>query len=311
MATMGIVVNIVTYVVGTMHLPSVTASNVATNFGGVSYLCCLRGGILADTFFGRYWTGVIFAIINAPCAMMYVIGFSWFVYCGMAWFSIELRTLVDTGVRLRLARLKIKDDSDVEMLLCDGGHVPVDMFRSGRSLKPKEIMVDMQVEHRLSLLYTKALRAKGLAEQNIFGSPNLSYQLLPAYCHELKRVNHGTVTAIKTDTDKKIEYLFIAFSASLVRYGGVMFIATCQYTNNQVFPLAYGWGDVECKDSWTWFLKELKKTIGFPTNCIIVSDRNPAIMVAMAKKYPEIPHSLCEHEPEEHIQKPCRMQFVR
>ncbi|KAK2645973.1 hypothetical protein Ddye_021168 [Dipteronia dyeriana] len=65
MATMGIVVNIVTYVVGTMHLPSATASNVATNFGGSSYLFCLLGGILADTFFGRYWTIVIFAIVNA------------------------------------------------------------------------------------------------------------------------------------------------------------------------------------------------------------------------------------------------------
>ncbi|KAK2658173.1 hypothetical protein Ddye_004706 [Dipteronia dyeriana] len=41
---------------------------------------------------------------------------------------------------------------------------------SGRSLKPKEIMTDMQLECGLSLLYTKALRAKGLAEQNVFGS---------------------------------------------------------------------------------------------------------------------------------------------
>ncbi|KAK2645611.1 hypothetical protein Ddye_020806 [Dipteronia dyeriana] len=64
---------------------------------------------------------------------------------------------------------------------------------SGRSLKPKEIMTDMQVKHRLSLLYTKALRAKGLVEQNVFCSPDLSYQLLLAYCHELKLVNHGTV----------------------------------------------------------------------------------------------------------------------
>ena len=39
-------------------------------------------------------------------------------------FTIELRTLVDTGVRLRPSRPKIKDDSDVEMLLCDNGHVP-------------------------------------------------------------------------------------------------------------------------------------------------------------------------------------------
>ncbi|KAK2653997.1 hypothetical protein Ddye_013853 [Dipteronia dyeriana] len=54
---------------------------------------------------------------------------------------------------------------------------------SGRSLKPKEIMTDMQS--------------------------------LPAYCHQLKCVNHGTVTTIKTNTATKFEYLFIAFSASL------------------------------------------------------------------------------------------------
>ncbi|KAK2656209.1 hypothetical protein Ddye_009261 [Dipteronia dyeriana] len=135
---------------------------------------------------------------------------------------------------------------------------------SGRSLKPKEIMTNTQVEQGLSLLYTKALRAKRLAEQNVFGSPDLSYRFLPAYCHELKLVNHGIVTAIKTDV-------------------------ACQDVNNQVFPLAYGWGDVECEDSWTWFLKELKKAIGCPTNCIIISDRSLAIKVTMAK----IPHSLC------------------
>ncbi|KAK2655441.1 hypothetical protein Ddye_008493 [Dipteronia dyeriana] len=156
---------------------------------------------------------------------------------------------------------------------------------SGRSLKPKEIMIDMQVEHGLSLLYTKALRAKGLAEQNVFGSPDTSYRLLPAYCHELKRVNHGT-TAIRPA---------ICIDATHLkgRFGDVMFITACQDANNQVFPLAYGWGDVECEDSWTWFLKELKKTIGCPTNCIIISDRSPAIKVAMIKEYPEIPHGLC------------------
>ncbi|KAK4848223.1 hypothetical protein QYF36_010517 [Acer negundo] len=108
---------------------------------------------------------------------------------------------------------------------------------SGRSLKPKEIVVDIQVEHGLGLLYSKL-------------------------------VNPGTVTAIKTNVAQQFEYLFIALSASLVgfqtakrpaicidathlkgNFGGVMFIAACQDANNQVFPLAYGWGDVECEDS--------------------------------------------------------------
>ncbi|KAK6236215.1 hypothetical protein SCA6_011552 [Theobroma cacao] len=65
LSTMAIVVNLVTYLVGTMHLPSATSSNVSTNFGGTSYMLCLLGGILADTFLTRYWTIAIFAVINA------------------------------------------------------------------------------------------------------------------------------------------------------------------------------------------------------------------------------------------------------
>ncbi|KAK3198373.1 hypothetical protein Dsin_021788 [Dipteronia sinensis] len=70
---------------------------------------------------------------------------------------------------------------------------------SGRSLKPKEIMIDMQVEHGLVL--------------------HLKYTAIrPAICID--------ATHLKG------------------KFGGVMFIVACQYANNQVFPLAYGWGDV-------------------------------------------------------------------
>ncbi|TXG53206.1 hypothetical protein EZV62_022375 [Acer yangbiense] len=59
---------------------------------------------------------------------------------------------------------------------------------NGHSLKPKDIMVEMQVEHGLHLLYTKAWRAKDHAEASIFGAPEESFKLLPAYCHRLKEV---------------------------------------------------------------------------------------------------------------------------
>ncbi|KAK2643814.1 hypothetical protein Ddye_019009 [Dipteronia dyeriana] len=137
------------------------------------------------------------------------------------------------ALKLVLQKYALKDNFEIRVTRSCTGRYEVgckDPEFSDRSLKPKEIMTDMQVEHELSLLYTKALRAKRLAEQNVFGSPDLSYRLLPAYCHELKRVNHGT---------------------------------------------------------------ELKKTIGCPANCIIISDRSPAIKVVMAKEYPEIPHGLC------------------
>ncbi|KAL8136878.1 hypothetical protein V2J09_002879 [Rumex salicifolius] len=64
LATMGIAVNLVTYLIGTMHLPSSTSANIVTDFMGTSFLLCLLGGFLADSFLGRYKTIAIFAVIQ-------------------------------------------------------------------------------------------------------------------------------------------------------------------------------------------------------------------------------------------------------
>ncbi|XP_019229419.1 PREDICTED: protein NRT1/ PTR FAMILY 6.2 [Nicotiana attenuata] len=64
LSTMGIAVNLVTYLGGTMHLPSSTSANIVTDFMGTSFLLCLLGGFLADSFLGRYKTIAIFALIQ-------------------------------------------------------------------------------------------------------------------------------------------------------------------------------------------------------------------------------------------------------
>ena len=62
---MGIAVNLVTYLGGTMHLSSSESANIVTDFMGTSYLLCFLGGFLADSFLGRYLTVAIFAVIQA------------------------------------------------------------------------------------------------------------------------------------------------------------------------------------------------------------------------------------------------------
>ncbi|KAH7546406.1 hypothetical protein FEM48_Zijuj01G0197500 [Ziziphus jujuba var. spinosa] len=64
LSTMGIAVNLVTYLVGTLHLPSATSANIVTDFMGTSFILCLLGGFLADSFLGRYKTIAIFAGIQ-------------------------------------------------------------------------------------------------------------------------------------------------------------------------------------------------------------------------------------------------------
>ncbi|CAK8539469.1 unnamed protein product [Lathyrus sativus] len=65
LTTLGIAVNLVTYLTGTMHLGNAVSANVVTNFLGTSFMLCLLGGFLADTFLGRYLTITIFAVVQA------------------------------------------------------------------------------------------------------------------------------------------------------------------------------------------------------------------------------------------------------
>ncbi|GLJ31307.1 hypothetical protein SUGI_0628050 [Cryptomeria japonica] len=65
LTTLSIAVNLVTYLVNTMHLPSPQSANIVTNFLGTSFILCLFGGFLADSFLGRYLTIAIFATVQA------------------------------------------------------------------------------------------------------------------------------------------------------------------------------------------------------------------------------------------------------
>ena len=54
LTTLGIAVNLVTYLTGTMHLGNASSANTVTNFLGTSFMLCLLGGFVADTFLGRF-----------------------------------------------------------------------------------------------------------------------------------------------------------------------------------------------------------------------------------------------------------------
>ncbi|KAK2661446.1 hypothetical protein Ddye_000020 [Dipteronia dyeriana] len=253
-------------------------------------------------------------------------------------FTIELRTLVDTGVRLRPIRPKIKDDGDVEILLCDGGHIPevsktpvsqtwipgasnysFKLVRTNESSSCNRLSKCGMFESKKGL--KRPLLSYALKENFEIGVTRLFTDRYEVGCKDPKfsgrslkpkEITTNMQVEYGLDADTKFEYLFIAFSASLVgfqtatrpaicidvthlkgRFGGVMFIAACKDANNQVFPLAYCWVDVECEDSWTWFIKELKKAIGCTANCIIISDSSLAIKITMAKEYLEIPYGIC------------------
>ncbi|TXG74131.1 hypothetical protein EZV62_002710 [Acer yangbiense] len=114
---------------------------------------------------------------------------------------------------------------------------------SGRSLKPKEIMIDMQVEHGLDLNDTKAWKAKEHAENNVFGPLDMSYQLLPAYCHQLKLVNPVNLSE-KTCSCKKFQNDLLPCSHALaaIRFCKKKFVDFCSdfYKTNTWLEIYFG-----------------------------------------------------------------------
>ncbi|KAI3457352.1 hypothetical protein Pfo_014015 [Paulownia fortunei] len=62
---MGISMNMVTYLVGELHLSSAKSANIVTNFMGTLNLLGLLGGFVADAKLGRYLTVAISASITA------------------------------------------------------------------------------------------------------------------------------------------------------------------------------------------------------------------------------------------------------
>ncbi|XP_037437362.1 protein NRT1/ PTR FAMILY 6.3-like [Triticum dicoccoides] len=65
LTTLGIAVNLVTYLTATMHLGNAASANAVTNFLGTSFLLCLLGGFVADTYLGRYLTIAISTAVQA------------------------------------------------------------------------------------------------------------------------------------------------------------------------------------------------------------------------------------------------------
>ncbi|KAK3195742.1 hypothetical protein Dsin_027052 [Dipteronia sinensis] len=63
--------------------------------------------------------------------------------------------------------------------------------------------------------------------------------------------------------------------------------------NNQIYPLAFGYGDSENDASWSWFLTELHDVIGEPPELVTISDRHKSIEKAVRTVFSNSLHGNC------------------
>ncbi|XP_020418017.1 uncharacterized protein LOC109948725 [Prunus persica] len=155
---------------------------------------------------------------------------------------------------------------------------------------------DVKQNFDVTINYCKAWRSRELALMSTRGSVEEAYSLLPAYCHELERVNFGTRTYIHTDENNHFLYFFMAIGACIrgfqssmrpiiavdathlkCKYKSVLFVANAFDGNRNIYPLAFGIGDLETDASWPWFFSKLHEAIGECPNLVIISDQNISI----------------------------------
>lgn len=70
---LGISMNIVTYLVGVLNLPTAYSATIVTNCLGTMNLVSLLGGFLADVKLGRYLTIAISATISAVVSLSFYV----------------------------------------------------------------------------------------------------------------------------------------------------------------------------------------------------------------------------------------------
>ncbi|KAL3689750.1 hypothetical protein R1sor_016059 [Riccia sorocarpa] len=79
------------------------------------------------------------------------------------------------------------------------------------------------------------------------------------------------------------------------KYATLLFLATAVDGNNNILILAYGIAPVEDRETWSWFVGNLKNAIhGLASpNVLIVSDRQKGLVDAVAEELPSNEHVHC------------------
>ncbi|XP_021821693.1 uncharacterized protein LOC110763249 [Prunus avium] len=192
---------------------------------------------------------------------------------------------------------------------------------------PSDIMRDVKHNFGLTIHYSKAWKARELALLSIRGLAEEAYYILLAYCYELERMNLGTKTHIQTDENNHFVYLFMAVGACIrgfrssmrpvivmdathlkSKYKGVMFVANAFNGNQNIYPLAFGIGDLETDASWPWFFTLLYEVIGECPNLVIIYDRNVSIENVWNKVFPTAQHDICFYHMKGNMKHTCKLK---
>ncbi|CAL9012230.1 unnamed protein product [Prunus brigantina] len=100
---------------------------------------------------------------------------------------------------------------------------------------------------------------------------------------------------VKQSCKSRLVVVFIVVDATHLKckYKGVLFVANAFDGNRNIYPLAFGIGDLETDASWHWFFSKLHEVIGECPNLVIVFYRNISIENVWHNIFPTTQHGIC------------------
>ncbi|KAL2539686.1 MuDR family transposase [Abeliophyllum distichum] len=175
--------------------------------------------------------------------------------------------------------------------------------------KTKEIANSISQDFGIQLSYTQVRRRIRDAREQLQGSYKKSYNWLPWFCKMAVETNPGSIVKVVTNDEKRLKCLFVSFYSSIHGFQGgcrpilflestslrskfreILLTATAVDADDGFFPVAFAIVDVENKDNWLLFLKQLKSSMSTSQSITFISDREKGLKQSILEVFENACH---------------------
>ncbi|WVZ50610.1 hypothetical protein U9M48_001849 [Paspalum notatum var. saurae] len=182
-------------------------------------------------------------------------------------------------------------------------------------VEAKELQWRIKDKHKVQLPYSRVFAGMRLAQTELFGSWDSSFDNLFRFKKEVERscpgssvvIDHHTVNgkirfnrlffAMKPCIDGFLNgcrpYLAIDSTFLTGRFRGQLACAVAVDGHNWMYPVAVGVIDSETNENWSWFMHRLRDVIGTPEGLAICTDAGAAVMEGVKEVFPTAEHREC------------------